>query len=190
MLREVIVDAEACLALIHEVLSHRNTGIRCEILQRRAVSSRSGYDDRVVHGAALFERLDDARNRRGLLADGDIDADAVLVVLVEDRVDRDGRLADAAVADDELTLATADRYEGVDSLDACLQRLLDRLAVCDARCRVLDRTRLCRLDLALAVNWTAESIDDAADHGLADRDLHDAARALDLRALFDFRLAA
>ena len=111
-------------------------------------------------------------------------------MLVEDRVDRNGRLADAAVADDELTLATADWYEGVNGLDACLQRLLDRLAVCDARCRVLDRTRLLRLDLALAVNWTAESIDDAADHGLADRDLHDAARALDLRALFDFRLAA
>ena len=56
--------------------------------------------------------------------------------------------------------------------------------------RNISRFAAGRLDLALAVNWTAESIDDAADHGLADRDLHDAARALDLVAFFDFRVAA
>ena len=138
----------------------------------------------------LLERLDDARDRRCLLADGDVDADAVLPLLVEDRVDGDGRLADAAIADDELALAAADRHERVDGLDARLQRLLDRLAVRDARRVVLDRTRLRRLDGALAVDGTAERVDDASDHGLADRHLHDLARALYLVALFDFRVAA
>ena len=178
------------LDLIHEVLRHGDAGVRCEVLQRRALGSRRGDDDGVLHGAVLFERLDDARDRRSLLADGDVDADAVLALLVQDRIDRDGRFADAAVADDELALAAADRHEGVDGLDARLQRLLDRLAVSDARRMELDRTRLRRLDGALAVDGAAECVDDAADHVLADRHLHDAARALDLVAFFDFRVAA
>ena len=41
------------------------------------------------------------------------------------------------------------------------------------------------VDGALAVNGLAEGIDDAADEGLADRNGHDAARALDKAALAD-----
>ena len=54
----------------------------------------------------------------------------------------------------------------------------------------LDRTHRFFLDGTLAVDGPAESIDDAAQHGFADRHLHDAARTLDLRALFDLGIAA
>ena len=74
-----------------------------------------------------------------LLADGHVDADDVLALLVDDGVDGDGGLAGLAVADDELALAAADGDHGVDGLDARLQRLLDRLALDDARGHELDR---------------------------------------------------
>ena len=65
---------------------------------------------------------------RQLLADRDVDADEVAALLVDDRVDRDGGLARLAVADDQLALAAADRDQGVDGLDAGLDRRVDRLA--------------------------------------------------------------
>jgi hypothetical protein len=66
-------------------------------------------DDGVVHRAVLLERLDDARDGRFLLADGDVDAHhrvlgAPVLLLVDDRVERDGGLAGLAVADDQFAL--------------------------------------------------------------------------------------
>ena len=82
---------------------------------------------------------DDLHDGRGLLADGHVDADLVLALLVDDGVDDERRLAGLAVADDELALAAADGDHGVDGLDAGLQRLLDGLALDDARGLELDR---------------------------------------------------
>ena len=70
--------------------------------------------------AGIFERLDDLRDGRALLADGDIDAIELLLLvaalvdraLIDDRVDGDGGLAGLAVADDQFALAAADRESG------------------------------------------------------------------------------
>jgi len=64
-------------------------------------------------------------------------------------------------------------------------RLVDRLALHDARRLELGGTRLGRLDRALAVERVAERVDDAAQQGLADRDLEQTPRALDRVALDD-----
>ena len=53
----------------------------------------------------------------GPLADRAIDADHVLVALVQDGVDRDGGLAGLAVAQDQLALPSADRDERIDDDD-------------------------------------------------------------------------
>ena len=98
---------------------------------------------------------------------------------------RDDGLAGLTVADDQLALAAADGDHGVDGLDAGLQRDADGLALDDAWGVALDGAQLLRVDGALAVNGLAEGVDDAADEGLADRDGHDAARALDKAALAD-----
>src|SRR5690606_19845943 len=103
---------------------------------------RSGDDDRVFQRAALFERLDDLGDSRTLLTDGDVDAVqlvgfgrafAVDALLVQDGVDGDSRLADLTVANDQLALATTDRDQGVDGLQAGLHGLMHRLAGDDAR---------------------------------------------------------
>ena len=104
--------------------------------------------------------------------------------LVDDRVDRDRGLAGAAVADDQLALAAADRHR-VDRLDAGLERLLHRLALDHARRLELERARLGRLDRPLAVERVAERVDDAAEQRLADGDARDLAGAADRLALLD-----
>ena len=96
------------------------------------------HHDGVIHGAVVFERLHHLRDRRALLADGDIDADHVAALLVDDGVESDGGLAGLAVADDQLALAAADGDHGVDGLDAGLQRLFHGLAVDHAGRQALD----------------------------------------------------
>ena len=138
----------------------------------------------------LGELLHHRRDRRLLLTDRHVEAEHVLPLLVDDRVDRDGRLSGLTVTDDELALTTADRDHGVDRLDACLERLLDRLTTDDARRLQLDAARVLRVDRALAVDGLTERVHHATDERLADGDLHDAARALDALAFADAGVGA
>ena len=56
-------------------------------------------------GAVLFERLHHLGDGGAFLADGDVDADDVAALLIDDGVDGDGGFAGLTVADDELALA-------------------------------------------------------------------------------------
>ena len=130
MLRQIVVDAKAVtaltllVALVHEILRHRNTRIRSKVLQRSGVGSRRRHHDRISHRAMILERFHDARHRRCLLTDRNIDADTVLPLLIDDRIDRDRRFARAAVADDQLALPASDRNQSIDRFQARLQRLM------------------------------------------------------------------
>ena len=155
--------------LVHEVLGHGAAGIRGDVLHRGRVAGAGGDDDRVVQGAVAAEDVDQGGRGRFLLGDRHVDADDAGPLLVQDRVDGDGRLAGLAVADDQLALAAADRGHGVDRLDAGLQRLVDRLPLGDARGDRFQRPGLVGQDRALVVDRLAQGVDHAADHRLADR---------------------
>ena len=120
VLAQVVVDDERVLALPHEELAHGAAGERGQVPQRRGVLSRYGDDDGVLHRAFLLEDVDDLGDRRRLLADRHVDTGQVAATLVDDRVQRHGRLASLAVANDQLALPAPDRNHGVDRLDACL----------------------------------------------------------------------
>ena len=162
-------------------------------LKPAASDAGSGDDGRVLHRAGLLEGRADRRDRRALLADGDVDAADLLrrvagrpgFLLVDDRVGDDRRLAGLAVTDDELTLAAADRRHGVDGLDAGLQRLLDRLALDHGGRLQLEGAAAGGLDLAAAVDRVAQRVDDAAEVAVADGHGEHLAGAADLLALLD-----
>ena len=177
VLGEVVVDDQRVLAVVEEVLAHGSAGERGHPLDRRRLVRGGRDDDRVVHRALVLQALVHLGDGRALLADRDVDADHVGVALVDDRVDRDGRLAGAAVADDQLALAAADVRHRVDRLDAGLQRLLHRLALDDAGRLELERAALGRVDRPCAVERAAERVDHAAEHGVADGHAHDRAGA-------------
>ena len=100
-------------------------------------------------------------------------------MLVQDRVDRDRRLAGRAVADDQLALAPADVGHRVDRLDAGLERLLHGLTGDHARRLPFDRARLRGLDRAEAVEGISERIDDAPEQSGTDRHRRDLPGAAD-----------
>ncbi|KAB5588085.1 Acetylglutamate semialdehyde dehydrogenase [Ceratobasidium theobromae] len=184
LLREVVEDDEDVLAGVHPVLADGRAGVGGEVLEAGGVGRR---------GAALLQGAADGGDGGALLAGRDVDAPNLLVgvpglpgrLLVEDGVQRDGRLARLAVADDELALAAADRDHGVDGLEPGLQRLVDRLAGHDSGSLELEGAAPLRLDLAEAVDGTTERVDDAAEVAVADGDGEDLAGAADGLALVD-----
>ena len=184
LLGEIVVHDQRVLALPHEVLGQRGRGVRSDVLHRRGVGRVGGHDDRVLHRAVLAERLDDAADLTGALPDRAVDADDVGVFLVDDRVDGDGRLARATIADDQLALTTPDRNHRVDGLDPRLHRLADRLTLHDTGSHDVDLPRtLDPVDRSVAVLRGPERIHDPAQVAGADRDVEHAARAADLVTL-------
>src|SRR5690606_3722764 len=110
--------------------------------------------------------------------------------LVDDGVDRDGRLAGLAVADDQLALAAPDRHHRVDGLETGLHRLRHGFAGDDARRDLLDRRGSRGFDRALAVDRVAERVHHAAEQAFAHRHLEDAPGRLDRVALGDVLVLA
>src|SRR3546814_16778129 len=82
--------------------------------------------------------------------------------------DLDSGLAGLAVADDQLALTAADGNQRVNGLEAGLYRLMHRLARNDARRFLFDAHALRILHRAPAIVGIAKTVDNAAQHTLAD----------------------
>ncbi len=191
LLREVVVDDQRIAARVAEILADGSTGERSVELHCCGVGGGGGHNNGVGHSALLLKVLHQVGNRRALLSASHINAvyrvtGVVEILLVDDSIDGDGGLARLTVAYDKLTLAPSDGNHRVDSLDACLQRLLDRLAEDDAGSLALDgHIEQLALDGTLAVDRFADGVDDAAHKLLANLDRGDAFGALHRVALVD-----
>ena len=152
-------------------------GVGRDVLHGGGVRRVGRDHDGVVHRVVVAQRLDDGRHLPGALSDRAVDADDVGVPLVDDRVDRDGRLAGLAVADDQLALAAPDRDHRVDRLDPGLERLLHRLPLDDPGRDHVDLAPRRGLDRAGAVERGAQRVDHAALVAVADGDVQDASGA-------------
>jgi len=130
----------------------------------------------------LFQLAHHVGDGRLLLTDGHVDAADAAVTLVDDGVDGHRGLADLAVTDDQLALATADRDHGVDRLVAGLYRLVDRLTPDHARCHFLDRIGQLSIDRALAIDRVTQGIDHATQQFRTYRNFEDTAGALGAHA--------
>src|SRR5690606_2505365 len=110
----VVDDQDVLMLLVHEVLAHGAAGVGRQPQQGRRLAGGGGNDDGVVHGTVALQSFHHARHGGCLLADGHVDANDVLALLIDDGVDHQGGLARLAVADDQLPLAPADGNHGVD----------------------------------------------------------------------------
>src|SRR5712671_3606482 len=193
LLRQVVIDDDRVHAVVAEVFAHGAAGERRDVLHRRRIGSGGGNHDRIFQRALLFQHLDELRNGRTLLADRDVDAiqldllvaGGVERLLVQDGVERDRGLAGLAIADDQLALTAPDRDQRIDRLQPGRHRLVHRLARNDAGRLDVDAGALLGLDRALAVDRVAERVDHAAEQALADRHVDDRAGALDGLAFLD-----
>ena len=180
---QIIVNNENILALFAEILGHCAAGIGNNVLHGCAFGSGSANDDSVVHCACFLQRFGYLCNEGVFLSDRNIDAYDVLAALVNNCVNRNGSFARLPVADDKLTLASADRNHAVDSFDAGLQRNRNTFAADDARSFSFDRASFGAVDGSLAVYRAAESMDNSAQKRFTDGNGNYPSRAADFGAL-------
>lgn len=193
LLGEIVIDDEGVHSVVPEVLTDGTTRVRGQELQRSGLRSGGSHDDSVFHGAGLLEDFDEVGDGGPLLTDGDVNAIELLLLvaglevglLVDDGVDGDGCFSGLTVANDELSLASADGDETVDGLEAGLHRLVHGLAGNDAGGLELDSPLVVGLDGALAVNGVSESVEDSAKHFHSDGDVDDGSCALHDVAFLD-----
>src|SRR5574337_2236282 len=190
LLGQVVVHDERILAAVAEVLAHSAAGVGRDVLHGRGLRRRHRHDGGVLHGAVLFELAHHRGNRGILLADGHVNAEQRLALLVGDGVYRERGLAGLAVADDQFALAAADGHHRVNGLVAGLHRLADRLARAHARCNLFDRRCQFRLDRALAVDRLAQRVHHAPQEFRTDRHLENATGGLDHVAFGDVLVVA
>ena len=179
LLGQIVIDDQGVLTAVAEVLAHRATGVRSDVLHRGGLGGGRGDDDGVFHRAVFFELAHHVRDGRSFLTDRNVDTHHVFALLVDDRINRNGSLTGLTVADDQLALATTDGDHGVHRLQAGLHRLGHRLTPDDARSDLLDRLGQLGVDRALAIDRLTQGVNDATDQLGADRDFQNATGTLD-----------
>mmetsp|Transcript_6368 Transcript_6368/g.13758 ORF Transcript_6368/g.13758 Transcript_6368/m.13758 type:complete len:286 (-) Transcript_6368:64-921(-) len=174
-------------AVVAEVLCHGAARVGREELQRCGIRSSCSHDRGVLQAIVLSQDLEELSHGGSLLSYCDVDAVQVgrLVgrgvdgLLIEDCVDGDCGLASLAIADDQLSLATANWDQAVDSLQASGHGLVHALPGNDARSLELHSATALRLDRPGAIDRRAKGIHNAAQQFLADGDIHNGSGALD-----------
>ncbi|GIX62231.1 uncharacterized protein BcabD6B2_16660 [Babesia caballi] len=193
LLRQIVVYDDRVPPRVPEPLAHGTAGEGGQELQRRRVRGGGRDDDGVLERVLVLQRLHDARHRRALLADGDVDAvHAVLLLLgvvelllVQNRVHRQRRFSRLPVADDQLALPPAYRHQGVHALDPRRHGLVHAPPVDDARRRHLHSVPQLRLDRPLAVDGVSQRVQHAAQQLRSHRHVDDTVGAADVVSLQD-----
>ena len=125
---QIVVDHQGVAPLLHPVLGHGATGKGRQVLQARKTAG-FGHDDRgVLQGSVFAQQLDGTDDRGALLSNQHIDAIDVLATLIDDGIQGDRTASQALITDKQLALTLADRDQGIDDLDARVQRFMDEIA--------------------------------------------------------------
>src|SRR5262245_29803379 len=198
LLRRIVVDDHRVHAAIAEIFAHCAAGKRREVLYGRGGRRRPTQSHCIVRRAILLQYLGELHDGGALLADGNIDAiqldllvaGSVERFLIQDCIERNRGLAGLAIADDQLALAAADGDQRVDGLETGGHRLMHGFARDDARRLDVDAPTLLGINRALPVDRVAERVDHAAEQSLADGNLDDGARALDRLPFLDLAVLA
>src|SRR5208283_1635180 len=176
---KVIIYNQCMFFVVPEIFAYGASGIGCNILKRRRLARCSRNHYSMFHSSIMFKGLYHARNARPFLTYGNIDANDVAALLVDDRIKSNRSLSCLAVTDDQFPLSPSNRDHRINCLYSCLERLPDRLPVNNTRRNNVDNSACLRIDRPLAVNRLPDSIYNPSDHFLSDRNRHDLAGPFD-----------
>ncbi len=121
------------------------------------------------------------------MTDGHINTFHTCVLLTDDGVNTDRRLTDLPVADDQFTLAAADRGHCINSLQSGIHGLVNRLTLDHAGRNHFNAPELCGFNGSFAVDRSARGINDASQNRLTNGNLSDFTGSLDDVAFLDMR---
>ncbi len=119
------------------------------------------------------------------MADGNINAKYIGILLIEDHIHDDSGLARLSVPNDELPLTPANGDHGIDAFEAGLQRFLYRLSLDDVGGPSLDQPILFPGDGPFSIDGLSDSVNHPSDEGISHGHREDPSRPLDGIPLFD-----
>ena len=175
---------------MHEIFCHGRARIGRCVLQRRRITGSCRQHNGIGKRSIGFQRLYHTGHSGSLLADGHIDADHALALLVQYRIQGNGRLAGLPVSDNQLPLAPADGEHGINGQNAGFHRSCHRASVRNGRCLLLHGIKICRLDGALAVQGLSQGVDHSSEKSFAYGDTGPLLRADHPAALSDPAVSA
>ena len=175
MFGKVVIDHEGVAPRIHKLLTYGTASVGSDVLKCRWFRCRRRYHYSVVESPVLIQCGNDLTHLGALLPDGDIDAYQVFVLLVDDCVYGDGRLACLPVTDYQLSLTPSNGDHRVDGLDTGLNRRVNVLASDYTRCNVLDGSIVACVYGTLAVDGTTQRVNHSSQEPIPYRDGDDAA---------------
>ena len=188
VLREVVVNDQHVATRFHEVLRNAGRGIGSDIGKTGCVVALGDDDDGVIHRALLPQNGHDLRHGGSALPYGTIDAEHVFPALVQDGVERNGRLAGPPISQNQLPLAATDGDQRIDDREAGLKRHNDGSAVHDGRGGAFDGQTPSSGDRPSVIERPSERVDHATEQSVPHRHVHDAACALDFIACVQMRI--
>src|SRR5438270_4493521 len=121
----------------------------------------------MLHRAVLLQNLTNTCNKRVFLANGNIDTDEILALLVDDCIKDNSSFTCLAVANDQFALAASNRNHAVNSLNTSLYRRVNALSGDDTRGNALYGARLIRINWSIVVYGLPQWVDHTTNECIA-----------------------
>ena len=165
MTLQVIDHQKDIPALHHIILSDGSCHIRCQEQHRRHLIIESCHDDGMFHGSAGHQVLVYFFHIFLGLADGHVDTEDILALLVHDGIQCDLGLAGLFVSDDQLSLSFTDGIAQVDASDTGQKRTFYSTALHDRNRFFLDLDGSCIFKHSILQTFCTKYIDDMSNRG-------------------------
>ena len=155
---QVIVYNQHIFSLFHPLFTDGTAGIWCNILQWCQFTCRRSYDSSIVKCPIVLQCLYNICHSRGFLSDSHIDTKNILVFLIQNGINGNGRFTGLTVSNNQLTLTSSNRNHGVNCFNSCLKWCIHRLTGNNSACHTFYRTGFIRVDWSFAINRLSQSI--------------------------------
>ena len=176
MLAQIVVNYHNVVSRIHEILGGTRRREGGKVLKRGGIGGCRGDDEGIIQRVRLAQLFYDPYRFGGALTYRAVNADNAAPLLIFYRRERDRGLSRASVAYDKLSLTLSDGDHRIYRENSRRKSPVDRRTVCDLRCRRLVMAVFCKAK-RLTVKRSAERIDHASYHGVADSYVGDMPRA-------------
>ena len=179
MLGEVIINDQGMLPVEHKFFCHGAACIGGQVDHRGGIFSAGRDHGGIVHRAVFLESLHNLGDSGHFLTDTNVNAIDALSFLVQDGIDSNGGFARLTVANDQLSLALAQRDDRIDGFDPCLEGGINGRAVDKTGGWEFNRAVMVHFNGAFAINRLTQGVDDPPQEFFANRDIHNTSGLID-----------
>jgi hypothetical protein len=193
---QIVVHDQSVSSVVSEPFAHGASRVWSKVLKWGGVSSGGDDDDTVFQAIGFLEDVDELGNGGLFLTNGDVDAVKFFAFvtffvkppLVQNGIQSDGGFSGLSITDDQLSLASTNWDQRVNSFQTRLHWLVDRLSGDDTWGFDVDSSSDFGVDWAFAVDGVSERVDNSSEEFWAYWDVDDGAGSSYNITFFNFSI--